>query len=155
VLNGTLSALWEKKKTHHKNPVSAFFQCYLDYCVVSLVSPEDAPPYTEELVRLGKMRWRIRAPEESAEVVLPRFFSHPDTNRFRPKRSVSHYYENHKVSSILTHAIRHLPCLSFLEDRLRIFSPYAGSILVSNRNASAANHMSLYIDFISDAQPAA
>lgn len=142
----------ERRPQRHKNPINAFFHGYLDYMLTSRLSPgADTTAQLDELIECCKKDWKVRPPTTTTTTTtIPRFFSHPDAAPVQAPRSVNHYYEIHKVSSIVAHAAHHVPQLSFLADKAAaLFAPYAHPILTANLNASAANHMSLYHDFIS------
>lgn len=138
------------KKDRHiqKNPINMFFHLYVEYHMVSLMFPEklDRAFLIEKLMEYGKKEWRIKPILPHDKCVLPRFFSHPDITKIEGKRSINHYHERHKVFSIITHALCHIPELAWMRDKLVLHFHYLQPMLMANKDASVANHLSLYKD---------
>lgn len=153
--NFDLYQLFQKERQKApKNPINAFFNLYLEYHMMTIMFPSrlDTTFYLENLIQLGKKEWRLKektVQETPLNIELPRFFSHPSLVREDDKmRSINHYYERHKVFSIILHAICHHPCLTFMREKLEPFLHYLQPILVANKHVSIMNHLSLYQESI-------
>jgi tRNA A-37 threonylcarbamoyl transferase component Bud32 len=145
-----LYQIFKTERQPQKNPINAFFHFYIDYHLTTIMFPDklDATFYMNKLTQYAKNVWKINDKESAlvpnGDLVLPRFFSHPDVSFMDGHRSINHYYERHKVFSIITHAICHHPQLAFMSDKIKTFSHYLKPILVANKKVSISNHMSLY-----------
>jgi len=147
--NINLFEIFERDRQIQKNPINAFFHTYIDYHLVSIMFPHkmDESCHLDKLVQYGKKEWKIKEKEFlTTPSNLPIFFSHPDIRSMEGIRSINHYYERHKVFSIVAHAICHNPQLAFMSSKVKIFSHYLQPILVANKNVSIANHLSLYME---------
>jgi len=142
----------QERPEPQKNPVHAFYHLYLEYHMMTIMFPRqlDASSYFQKLIQYGKKEWKIKEKHLEGPTIssltLPRFFSHPDVRRMEGTHVINHFYERHKIFSIISHAICHNPRLSFMMDKITAFSHYLQPILVANRHVSIANHLSLYKD---------
>ena len=145
--------IFKKERQPQKNPINAFFQYYIDYHLTSLIFPDklDASSYLNKLIQYGKKEWKVRQKDNTTDPIstaiassIPRFFSHPSVRSMEGKRYINHYYERHKVFSIITHAICYNPKLAFLSDKIKTFSYFLQPILVANKQMSISNHLCLY-----------
>lgn len=132
-----------------KNPLQAFYNLYLDYHIMSIMFPTqcDVANLVPTMISMGKKDWKLKEKpiaDIPLDIELPRFFSHPSLETLPSGLySVNHYYERHKVVSILLHASHH-PSFSFLLEKIKPFFSYLQPILVANKHVSIANHLSLY-----------
>ena len=139
-----------REKQQQKNPVNAFYHTYLEYHMTSIMFPDklDSSSYLNKMIQYGKKEWKIKEKDRSKtppiSPKLPRFFSHPDVRLMEGTHVVNHFYERHKIFSIVAHAICHNPRLGFMTDKLTAFGHYLQPILVANRHVSVANHLFLY-----------
>lgn len=142
--------VFQNERQSQKNPINAFFQLYIDYHMGSIIFPDKMENQSclDTLVQHGKKEWQFKEKEtinDGLLLDLPRFFSHPNIKSIEGIRSVSHYYERHKVFSIIAHAICHIPDLAFLSEKAKPFlSHYLRPMLIANKHVSIANHLSLY-----------
>lgn len=144
-----LYELFQKERHVQKNPVNAFYQTYLEYHWMSVMFPSrlDHQMYFDKMIQYAKKDWKIKEMVAHDSAELPRFFSHPHVMK-GTQRSVSHYYERHKVFAIIDHAFSHFSQLSFMRDKKLLFQHYLSPILVANKNSSIANHLALYQEFL-------
>lgn len=119
--------------------------------MMSVMFPDklDVSSYFTQLSQLGMKDWRIKEKNKDPSPLpqLPRFFSHPNVDSMEGVHLVNHFYERHKIFSILAHALCHNPQLAFLSDKLPSFAHYMRPILVANRPISIANHLFLYKEY--------
>lgn len=132
-----------------KNPINAFFNLYIDYHICSIMFPSmSLDSLFQKLLQYGKKEWKLKEKElpelKTTTIDLPRFFSHPTLEKMPSGlHSINHYYERHKVFSILLHAACHQPQLITIE-KINPFLFYLQPILVANKHVSIVNHLSLY-----------
>jgi len=147
--NLNLYEVFVRERQQQKNPINAFYHTYLEYHMTSIMFPDqlDTSSYLNKLIQFGKKEWKIKEKgmtPPSTSLPFPRFFSHPDVRLMEGAHVVNHFYERHKIFSIIGHAIGHNPRLAFMSEKLTAFRHYLQPILVANRHVSVANHLSLY-----------
>jgi len=131
-----------------QNLIHRFFKMYIDYCLCAIFKT-DQQVLLRQMESLSQQQWDLPPSIHPAIICdLPRFFSHPDITKMMRLPlclSTNHYFERHKIFTILLHATSVIPNLSLLRERLmEMFRDYTPSILGMNRHHASLSHLSRY-----------